>query len=378
MFLFLALSVEIICRGNIIPGAHRTEMYLPLLEKKSVGIVTNHSGMINSVHLVDSLLNYGITIKKIFSPEHGFRGIADAGELIKNDIDTKTKLPIISLYDKVKKPSPEHLRDVEILVFDIQDVGVRYYTFISTLHYVMEAAAENSIPLIVLDRPNPNGFYIDGPVLDTTLRSFVGLHPIPVVYGMTIGEVALMINGERWIKSEKPCQLTIIPCLNYTHQSKYILPVPPSPNLPNMASVYLYPSLGFFEGTVISTGRGTPFPFQVYGHPLLKNHPFEFTPQPRPGATNPKFKGKKCYGEDLRNTLIAQGEVDGISLTFLIRAYNELGIPNFFNNYFNYLAGNRLLQKQIEQRLDEEEIKAGWQADIEKFKIMRSKYLLYP
>jgi len=378
LFLFFFVFTKIIASQEIIPGAHRTELFVPQLENKNVGIVTNHTGLIEKIHLIDSLLKRGIKIKKIFCPEHGFRGHADAGELIENDIDPQTKIPIVSLYGNIKKPTRTHLQDIEILIFDMQDVGVRFYTYISTMHYVMEAAAENDIPLIVLDRPNPNGFYIDGPVLDTALRSFVGMHPIPVVYGMTIGELAAMINGEGWIQTPKPCHLTVIPCVNYTHQSRYILPVAPSPNLPNMKAVYLYPSLGFFEGTVVSCGRGTAYPFQVYGHPLLKKFPFEFTPQPMPGAKKPKFMGEKCYGENLQGTLIAQGKVEKLTLIFLIQSYQSLKISNFFNSYFNYLAGTKTLKKQIESGFSEDEIRNSWLTDIEKFKQLREKYLLYP
>jgi uncharacterized protein YbbC (DUF1343 family) len=349
-----------------------------MLANKSIAIVTNHTGLVMGVHLVDTLKSRNVKINVIFCPEHGFRGDADAGQHIDNSKDTKTGIPIVSLYGNKKKPTAKDLADVEILLFDLQDVGVRYYTYISTLHYIMEAAAENQKHVIVLDRPNPNGFYIDGPVLDTAFRSFVGMHPIPVVYGMTIGELGKMINGEGWLKNKKQCRLTIVECLNYTHQSRYVLPVPPSPNLRNMAAVYLYPSLGFFEGTVVSAGRGTDFPFQVYGHPLLKEHPFEYTPKSVPGATSPKFLGNKCYGEDLRNTAIARGEHNEIALIFLVRAYQNLTLPDFFNSYFRLLAGNNILRKQIEEGVEIGKIRESWQPEIEKFKVKREKYLLYP
>jgi len=362
---------------KIIPAAYRTEFYIQMLKDKRVGIVTNHTGLVEKTLLVDTLLSLGIIINAIFCPEHGFRGDKDAGQTIENSVDIKTGVKIISLYGDRKKPTPNDLRTVDILLFDLQDVGVRFYTYISTLHYVMEAAAENHKPLIVLDRPNPNGFYIDGPVLDKSCTSFVGMHPIPIVYGMTIGELATMINGEGWLKNKVKCKLTVIECENYKRDSRYILPVPPSPNLPNMKAIYLYPSLGFFEGTVVSEGRGTHFPFQVFGHPLLKDLPFEFTPVSMLGAKKPKFMNVKCFGEDLRNTLIAKGEVNEIALIYLISAYKQLKLTDFFNSFFRLLAGNTNLQKQIEDNFDIEDIRASWADDLEKFKIIRQKYLLY-
>jgi len=378
LFILFYLFLKIVeTNAQIIPAAHRTNIYVPMLKDKNVGIVTNHTGLIENSHLVDSLLSLNVKIKAIFCPEHGFRGDKDAGLTIENSTDVKTGIKIISLYGDRKKPTAVDLRNIDILLFDLQDVGVRFYTYISTMHYIMEAAAENQKRVIVLDRPNPNGFYIDGPVLDMAFTSFVGMHPIPVVYGMTIGELALMLNGEGWLKNKIKCSLTVIECENYTHTSRYILPVPPSPNLPNMESVYLYPSLGFFEGTVVSEGRGTNFPFQIYGHPLLKDFPFEFTPTSMPGANQPKSKNVRCYGEDLRNTLIAKGETSELSLVYLILAYQRLKLPNFFNSYFRYLAGNDKLQKQIENGIDIEEIRASWSDDLDRFKLLREKYLLY-
>lgn len=377
LFSFFCFFTKIVAFSQIIPGAERTDKYINLLTNKNIAIITNHTGLVSGVHIVDTLLSLDIKVKKIFCPEHGFRGIADAGQNIENSKDIETGLPIVSLYGSKKKPSKEDMENIDILLYDLQDVGVRYYTYISTLHYVMESAAENQKPLIVLDRPNPNGFYIDGPVLDTSLRSFVGIHPIPIVYGMTIGELGKMINGEGWLKDRNQCDLTVIECLNYTHDCKYELPVPPSPNLPNMASVYLYPSLGFFEGTVVSAGRGTPFPFQIYGHPLLKENTFTFTPEPMEGACSPKFNGTKCYGKDLRNTPIAKGENNKIELSFLVDAFKNLKLPNFFNNYFKFLAGNRSLQKQINEGIDIELIREGWETDIETYKQKREKYLIY-
>ena len=278
-------------------GAEQTQKYLPLLKNKRIALVANQSSLINSTHLVDSLLALNINLVKIFSPEHGFRGNADAGEVVSDNIDGKTGIPVISMYGKNKKPQSENLKDVDIMVFDLQDVGVRFYTYISSLHYVMEACAGNNIPLIVLDRPNPNGFYIDGPVLEKEFTSFIGMHPVPIVYGMTIGEYAKMINGEKWLKNEVKCDLTVIKCENYTHNSLYKLPVKPSPNLPDITSVYLYPSLCLFEGTIMSVGRGTKFPFHCYGHPDFKIASFKFKPVSIPGAAkHPKYEGKTCNG----------------------------------------------------------------------------------
>ncbi|HOG19407.1 MAG TPA: DUF1343 domain-containing protein [Salinivirgaceae bacterium] len=377
LFSFFYFFTKIVAFSQIISGAEQIDKYINLLTNKNIAIITNHTGLVSGVHIVDTLLSLNIKVEKIFCPEHGFRGVADAGQNIENSKDIKTGIPIVSLYGSKKKPSKDDLKEIDILLFDLQDVGVRYYTYISTLHYVMESAAENQKPLIVLDRPNPNGFYIDGPVLDTSLRSFVGMHPIPIVYGMTIGELSKMINGEKWLKDKNLCYLTVIECLNYTHDCKYELPVPPSPNLPNMASVYLYPSLGFFEGTVISAGRGTQYPFQIYGHPLLNEHTFTFTPESMEGAGSPKFKNIKCYGEDLRNTQIAKGESNEIELSFLVNAFKSLNMPDFFNSYFKFLAGDKSLQKQIEEGVDIKLIKESWKADIEIFKQKREKYLIY-
>jgi uncharacterized protein YbbC (DUF1343 family) len=360
-------------------GADQTETYVPYLAGKRVAIVGNQSSQIKGSHLVDTLLNSGISIVKVFCPEHGFRGTADAGETINDGIDEISGLPLISLYGKHKKPSKADMQNVDMVVFDIQDVGVRFYTYISTLHYVMEACAENYIPLLVLDRPNPNGFYVDGPVLDTAARSFVGMHPVPLVHGMTIGEYALMINGQKWLEDELQCNLSVIPCKNYDHSILYELPVNPSPNLPNSTSVLLYPSLGLFEGTVVSVGRGTGFPFQVFGHPDYKKGKFEFTPESKPGAKQPKFKGVICKGENLQNYSIQElRDEKRIDLSYLLTAYKGLERKtDFFNSYFYRLAGSSILQKQIEQGLSEEEIRTSWQQDLTVFKKIRSKYLLY-
>jgi uncharacterized protein YbbC (DUF1343 family) len=365
---------------TILVGADQTDQYLPLLVHKKIAVVANHSSNIGKTHLVDSLLSLKVKVKRIFSPEHGLRGEADAGELIKNQVDKKTGLHIISLYGSHKKPSVRDLNGIELVIFDMQDVGVRFYTYISTMHYVMETCAEQKIPLIILDRPNPNGFYVDGPTLDTVYHSFVGMHPVPIVHGMTIGEYAQMINGEHWLKRGIQCKLTVIPCKNYDHSIIYQLPVRPSPNLPNQTAVLLYPSLGFFEGTCISIGRGTDYPFQLFGHPSLPNIGFSFVPVEKVGASkNPPFKDELCYGYDLREYSIKYfRDNPRINLEWLIFAYKMF--PNkesFFNSYFNYLAGSPELKKQIEQGLDAETISKSWETGVNEFKKIRRKYLLY-
>lgn len=360
-------------------GANRTSIYFPLLQDKKIGVVANQTSVIfkndkSYTHLVDSLFSLNISVKKVFAPEHGFRGDADAGELIKDGIDVKTGIPIISLYGENKKPTNEQLLGIDIVVFDIQDVGVRFYTYISTLHYVMEACAENNIPLIVLDRPNPNAHYIDGPVLDMKHQSFVGMHPIPVVYGMTIGEYAIMINGENWLKNQITCDLIVVPISNYSHEIPYSFSIKPSPNLPNYQSINLYPSLCFFEGTNVSVGRGTDMQFQIYGSPFLAMNSFSFTPQPNYGAKSPPHQGVECYGEDLR----FYPKLNELNLTWLRDAYSlSLDSNVFFNDFFKKLAGNDELQQQIEQGVSIEEIKESWEKDLKSFKKIRKKYLLY-
>ncbi|MEY1640254.1 exo-beta-N-acetylmuramidase NamZ family protein [Tenuifilum osseticum] len=366
---------------EILPGARLMSNYLPLIQGKRVAVVANHTTLVGSKHLVDTLLSAGVTIKKIFSPEHGFRGDIEAGELIGNYTDKVTGLPVISLYGGSKKPKPTDLSDVDVVIFDLQDVGVRFYTYISTMHYVMEACAENNKPLIILDRPNPNGFYVDGPVLDTAYRSFVGMHPVPLVHGMTIGEFAQMINGEGWLKGKIQCNLTVIPCRGYTHSMTTALPVRPSPNLPNHLSILLYPSLGLFEGTVVSVGRGTDYPFQVFGFPNFPDKGFRYIPVEKRGASlNPPYKGKPVYGIDLRdysvNYFLDRRE---IILDWLIYSYNNYPEKDkFFNNFFNLLAGTSVLRQQIENGLTPSEIRATWQPALEQFKLLRKKYLLYP
>ncbi len=352
-------------------GAQATELYFPLLKNKRIGITANHTSKINESHLVDTLIKSGFHVIRIFCPEHGFRGSEEAGQKIKNQKDMATGLPLISLYGKHKKPEPSEMKDLDLMIFDLQDVGVRCYTYLSTLHYVMESCAENHIPLLVLDRPNPNGFYIDGPVLVPKYKSFVGLHPVPFVYGMSIGEYAKMINGEKWLAHKIQCDLTIIACKNYAHDSLYQLPVKPSPNLPNMRSVYLYPSLTLFEGTVINLGRKTAFPFQVFGHPQLQNADFEYT------IVNKEEK-VIYHGVDLRKPSIENILKDRFTLKYLMFAYQNVPEKtDFFNLFFYNLSGTAELKRQIQQGCSEDEIRKSWQKDLEAFKLIRQKYLLY-
>jgi len=356
-------------------GADNHAAYLPLLKDKKVGIVTNQTGILSDkTHLVDFLLEKKIAVHKIYAPEHGFRGTADAGELIKDGKDTKTGLPIISLYGNNKKPKPEQLAGIDIVIFDLQDVGARFYTYISSLHYVMEACAENNIPLLVLDRPNPNGGIVDGPVLEKEHTSFVGMHSIPVLHGMTIGEYAKMINGEKWLKNEIQCKLTVIPCLNYKREISYSLPVKPSPNLPNDQAINLYASLCFFEGTNVSMGRGTDKQFQLYGSPFLPKSDFSFVPQPNLGAKDPTHNGKTCYGEDLSKI----EKVKQLELKWLMKAYQTTSDKTkFFNDFFTKLAGTKKLQQQIETGVSEKEIRKSWEKGLTDFKTMRKQYLVY-
>lgn len=356
-------------------GADNFNAYLPLLKNKKVGIVTNQTGILsNKTHLVDFLLDKKIEVQKIYAPEHGFRGTADAGELIKDGKDTQTGLPIISLYGDNKKPKPEQLKGIDVLVFDLQDVGARFYTYISSLHYVMEACAENNIPLIILDRPNPNGGIVDGPILEKENTSFIGMHPIPVLHGLTIGEYGKMINGEKWLKNGIQCELTVIPCLNYKRELFYSLPVKPSPNLPNDQSINLYASLCFFEGTNVSLGRGTEKQFQIYGSPFLPKTGFSFTPKPNFGAKDPLHNGKLCYGEDLSES----PKVSKLELKWLLKAYNETADKSkFFIPFFTKLAGTKKLQQQIEAGMSENEIRATWTKGLEGFKKIRKNYQIY-
>ena len=361
-------------KQQLIVGANQLENYLPLLRNKQIAVVANQTSLINGSHLVDSLLACGVSIVKVFAPEHGFRGESDAGALINDEIDLKTGLPIHSLYGK--KPSAEALNDIDLIVFDIQDVGARYYTYISTLHYVMEACAENNIELLVLDRPNPNAHYVDGPILDTAYQSFVGMHPIPIVHGLTIGEYAQMINGSFWLKDSIQCNLTVQEMKYYTHSLPYDLPVKPSPNLPNSQSISLYPSLCLFEGTAISVGRGTNLQFQIIGSPLLDSCSYSFSPSSQSGAKYPKHENLKCCGWDL-----SKYEIDnGINLSYLIECfnqYNSKGIP-FFNSFFDKLAGSNVLRVLIEAGWSEAQIKETWQEGLQLYKQQRLNYLIYP
>lgn len=364
-------------KNHYVSAAMQMDDYLPLLQGKRIGVVANQTSIVGETHLVDTLLAMGIDIKKIYTPEHGFRGTADAGAKVNSGKDEKTGLPIMSLYGKNKKPTPEMLQGIDLILFDLQDVGVRFYTYISTLSYVMEAAAENVLPVIVLDRPNPNGFYVDGPVLKPENSSFVGMHQVPVVYGMTIGEYAKMVNGEGWLKGGLRCDLTVIPINNYDRNVIYELPVKPSPNLPNWESVYLYPTLCFFEGTIVSVGRGTEMPFQVFGHPNMLGG-YTFTPKSVSGASKPMLEGQRCRGENLvdfahdysHNTKLLQ-------LEWIIEAYQQLSDKNFFSNYFRLLAGDKQLQNDIESGKSADEIRTSWKEDLERFKAVRDKYLIY-
>lgn len=350
--------------------------YVPLLEGKSVAVVANQTSMVGESHLVDALLSSGINVQKVFAPEHGFRGKADAGAHVDDERDVKTNLPIISLYGSHKKPSTEDLNDIDIVVFDIQDVGARFYTYISTLHYVMEACAENGVSVLVLDRPNPNASYIDGPLLDTAYRSFVGMHSVPIVHGMTMAEYALMINGEYWLKDSVQCKLYYQKMKGYTHQMLYDLPIKPSPNLPNAQSIALYPSLCLFEGTDISVGRGTNMQFQIVGSPQLDSCSYSFTPISSDGAKYPKHEDSSCCGWDLSTIQVGSG----LNLDYLIDSYEQYRKKNktYFNSFFDKLAGSNLLREQIEAGWTASEIKQSWQEDLKLYSEKRKTYLLYP
>ncbi len=378
MVILIALS----CTGNtpddLRTGASQPDKYLPLLQGKKVGLVVNHTSMVNEIHLIDFLLQEGVEVVKILAPEHGFRGTALEGEIVKDGVDKKTGIPVISLYNENRKPSAAHLADVDILIFDVQDVGARFYTYISTMHLVMEACAANNKPLIVFDRPNPNGDYIDGPVLEPQYQSFVGMHPVPVVHGCTVGELALMINGEGWLDTSEKCDLTVIPVQNYTHNTRYSLPVAPSPNLPNDLAVRLYPSLCFFEATSVSVGRGTDFPFQVLGAPRPELGDFTFVPKANPGSPiKPLNEDLVCHGIDLREL----EEVPTFTLKYFLDFYNQFDNEEDFltrENWLNRLAGTSELIQQIRQGLSETEIRESWQPELNQYRQMRKKYLLYP
>ena len=379
LLLFLIVATS---HAQITMGAERIELYFDQLEGKKIAVCANQSSQIGNSHLVDTLVASGFNVVSIFCPEHGFRGDAEAGAHINSSVDEKTGIPIVSLYGKNKKPDLNQ-HDIELIIFDIQDVGCRFYTYISTLHYVMEAAAEHGVEVMILDRPNPNGYFVDGPVLDTNLRSFVGMHPIPVVHGLTIGEYGRMINGEHWLANGVQCKLQVVPMDNYDHNMRYNLPVPPSPNLQTAEAIYLYPSLCLFEGTPISIGRGTNIPFQVYGHPQLTTGDYFFTPMPIKGVSeNPPQKGMKCRGVNLTefaNTHINQG--NSFNISYLINAYSHFPEKDkFFNTnlFFDKLAGTKQLRKDIIAGKSEEEIRSSWQPQLQKFKEKRQQYLLYP
>ncbi len=378
LFGLLLASLSAPAQDRIETGAEQTGRYLPLLEGRRVGIMTNHTGTVGRTHLVDTLRSLGVDIRVVFAPEHGFRGQADAGESVASYRDRKTGINVVSVYGSTKRPPDSIMQRLDVLLFDIQDVGLRYYTYLSSMHYLMEACAANGKQLIVLDRPNPNGFYVDGPVLEAKHRSFVGMHPIPVVHGMTLGELACMIDGEGWLRDGLRCKLTVIPCRGYTHRSRYRLPTAPSPNLPNMRAVYLYPSLCFFEGTPVSLGRGTDFPFQAYGHPELQGD-FSFTPRSNAGAKNPPLKDKLCHGVDLRTSpsdeRIWEREVD---LGYVIDCYRQLNLgEKFFTPMFDRLTGTDYVRQMILQGAGADRIKASWADDVERFKQTRKPYLLY-
>ena len=364
--------------NQLILGAERFSLYLDSLKGKRIAIVGNQTSVVGNTHLVDTLLSLGVNIKKVFSPEHGFRGDADAGEKVNNSVDLRTGIPLISLYGNSKKPKDSQLEDVDLVIYDIQDVGVRFYTYISTLHYVMESCAENDIPLIVLDRPNPNGHYIDGPILEKEHKSFVGMHPVPIVYAMTIGEYALMINDECWLADSIHCKITIVPCKNYSHKMKYVLPIPPSPNLRSEVSIAMYPSLCLFEATTISVGRGTERPFEMFGHPNFPQTDFSFTPISSFGAKNPPWENKLCHGFDLQE--LEKKRVYDINLNHLLDAKRLLGDSIVFINqvgFFDRLAGTSTLRKQLVEGQSAREIRNSWKPGIQQFRKMRSKYLLY-
>jgi uncharacterized protein YbbC (DUF1343 family) len=376
------ITLTAICYGaekDPIPGASRLELYRKIIKDKNIAVVANQTSMVGKTHLVDTLVSVGMKVRLILAPEHGFRNMADAGESIDDMEDPQTGIKVISLYGKHIKPTKADLKDIDIVVFDIQDVGVRYYTYTSTLSYVMEACSENNISCIVLDRPDPNGFYVDGNILDTAYSSMVGMHPVPIVHGMTIGEYAGMLNGEKWLHGKVICDLTVIKCKYYTHKTYYNLPVRPSPNLPNQNSIYLYPSICLFEGTCLSLGRGTSFPFQVFGSPEFPDTGFSFIPESLPGAKNPPLLGYRCFGTDLRDAIEKKIVPSPfVNLYWIIKAYNDFPEKGkFFNSSFDRLAGGPVLREQITKGMSAEEIRATWKEGLEKFRKTRSKYLLY-
>lgn len=365
--------------SRIAVGAEQTSEYFPILKNKKIAVFSNHTGMIGNKHTIDVLLENKLNVVAIFSPEHGFRGNADAGEHVSSSVDSKTGVPILSLYDgKAGKPSEESMRKFDVLLVDIQDVGLRFYTYYISMVKLMDACAEYNRKMIILDRPNPNGHYVDGPILDMKYKSGVGWLPIPVVHGMTLGELALMVNGEKWLPASKECDVTVIKCKNYTHHSLYQLPVAPSPNLPNMKAIYLYPSTCYFEATPVSLGRGTSLPFQIYGHPNMRGYDYAFTPKSVLGAKNPPQLDKLCYGKDLSGLSDKEIWEKGVDLSYVIDAYTNLNMgEHFFRPFFELLIGTDYVRKMIIQGKSADEIKAMWKDDVEKFKVQRKPYLLY-
>ena len=382
LLIVILTCITFYCQANqnrVIVGAEQTNVYLPLLKNKRIAIFSNHTGMIGNRHLLDVLLENKINVVAIFSPEHGFRGNADAGEHVSSSVDSKTGVPILSLYDgKLGRPSEESMRKFDLLIVDIQDVGLRFYTYYASMVRLMDACAEYNRKMLILDRPNPNGHYVDGPILDMKYKSSVGWLPIPIVHGMTLGELALMVNGERWLPASRICDITVIKCKNYTHQKMYELPIPPSPNLPNMKAVYLYPSTCYFEATPVSLGRGTQLPFQIYGHPNMLGYDYTFTPQSIPGAKNPPQLNRICHGVNLSELSNEEIWKKGVDLSYLIDAYRNLNMDDyFFRPFFELLTGRDYVRKMIKQGKNADEIKAMWKEDVEKFKIQRKPYLIY-
>ena len=382
LFIVILAFITLHCQAKqsrVIVGAEQTNDYLPILKNKRIAVFSNHTGMVGNKHLLDVLLENKINVVAIFSPEHGFRGNADAGEHVSSSVDQKTGVPILSLYDgQLGKPSEDSMRKFDLLIVDIQDVGLRFYTYYASMVRLMDACAEYNRKMLILDRPNPNGHYVDGPILDMKYKSGVGWLPIPVVHGMTLGELALMVNGERWLPASRICDVTVIKCKNYTHQTMYQLPIPPSPNLPNMKAVYLYPSICYFEATPVSLGRGTQLPFQVYGHPNMTGYNYSFTPQSTSGAKNPPQLGRLCHGVNLSALSEEEIRKKGVDLSYLIDAYRNLNMDDyFFRPFFERLIGTDYVRKMIEQGKDADEIKAMWKEDVEKFKVQRRPCLLY-
>ena len=382
LFIVILAFITLHCQAKqsrVIVGAEQTNDYLPILKNKRIAVFSNHTGLVGNKHLLDVLLENKINVVAIFSPEHGFRGNADAGEHVSSSVDQKTGVPILSLYDgQLGKPSEDSMRKFDLLIVDIQDVGLRFYTYYASMVRLMDACAEYNRKMLILDRPNPNGHYVDGPILDMKYKSGVGWLPIPVVHGMTLGELALMVNGERWLPASRICDITVIKCKNYTHQTMYQLPIPPSPNLPNMKAVYLYPSICYFEATPVSLGRGTQLPFQVYGHPNMTGYNYSFTPQSTSGAKNPPQLGRLCHGVNLSELSEEEIRKKGVDLSYLIDAYRNLNMDDyFFRPFFERLIGTDYVRKMIEQGKDADEIKVMWKEDVEKFKVQRRPYLLY-